>query len=406
MIIGYLQNLLFILLPISFLFGQFSSNLIITIITLIFFFNIKKYLSQIKFSFLLNIIILLNFIIVIFFIFSENLIQPLENEGSILFFRYILFSIALSCYFFYNENYLKHFFISLFLVLIIVLCDGYFQWFFDKNIMGYTPESVLRLSGVFKDEYILGSFLQKIYPIFLSLSLFIYNKPKKSNIYFFIISFLVFNLIILSGDRSALVNFILLMIILTSILHSYNKYFYLITIISIISFLSLSIFDNNVSKRVSNTFNLISFSNYSFILHTTNHDPIFEKVKLIHKDNWLVGIGTNTFRNYCKNLKDNNGCNNHPHNFYLQLMIENGIAGLFVITFLLLYLIYKFYLNTKEYLLVKDKKFLPLLTVQLAAIIYLNPFLPNVSFYNTWASIFFFLYIGLIFFYEKKLAIN
>jgi O-antigen ligase len=45
----------------------------------------------------------------------------------------------------------------------------------------------------------------------------------------------------------------------------------------------------------------------------------------------ILGIGTANYRELCEDLNGNNesvDCNNHPHNFYVQVFAEVGILGL------------------------------------------------------------------------------
>ena len=62
------------------------------------------------------------------------------------------------------------------------------------------------------------------------------------------------------------------------------------------------------------------------------------------KDHPLHGIGLNNFTYLCKNdqrykkLLKNIGCVTHPHNFYLQWLVETGVFGL------LLFLCYLFFI--------------------------------------------------------------
>ena len=53
-----------------------------------------------------------------------------------------------------------------------LIIDGYFQFIFGKNIFGYETVRSDRLSSLFFDELILGSYLGKILPIFCTFCLF------------------------------------------------------------------------------------------------------------------------------------------------------------------------------------------------------------------------------------------
>ena len=81
-----------------------------------------------------------------------------------------------------------------------------FQNFFGFNFFGIKPDvnNLMRISGPFGDKFVLGSFLQKILPVFIYLVIKnnqLLNKIKISDL---IIIILVFSLIYRSGDRSVL----------------------------------------------------------------------------------------------------------------------------------------------------------------------------------------------------------
>ena len=87
------------------------------------------------------------------------------------------------------------------------------------------------------------------------------------------------------------------------------------------------------------------------------------------------------------------GCNTHPHHFYLQIASENGIINLIIIFALFIYIILQFFKIYKmgNGINLNDKKILLLSMI----FIQILPFLPSGNFYNNWLSIFIFLPIGL-----------
>ena len=59
---------------------------------------------------------------------------------------------------------------------------------------------------------------------------------------------------------------------------------------------------------------------------------------VIGKDNWLIGIGVNNYRaistDYLSGVPFATG-NNHPHNYYLQMLAEAGLPGVILGVFML-----------------------------------------------------------------------
>ena len=62
----------------------------------------------------------------------------------------------------------------------------------------------------------------------------------------------------------------------------------------------------------------------------------------------LTGIGLNNFEEVCKNLDryyiyhKNYGCSSHPHNYYVQALVESGFPGLLLFISLMIFFLYKF----------------------------------------------------------------
>ena len=104
-----------------------------------------------------------------------------------------------------------------------------------------------------------------------------------------------------------------------------------------------------------------------------------------------------------------NGCNTHPHNYFLQFLSEIGIIGF------IFYLIFFVYLLAIILKTLKNKiKQLSLSNFQKSKflicgsiLIELIPLLPSGNFFNNWLSMLFFFKIGVLFFliqngYNKK----
>ena len=106
--------------------------------------------------------------------------------------------------------------------ILIVLLDAIFQFFYGINFLGFetiiegnpsSSERNGRISGLFKDELILGSFLIKLLPIILWGIFF--EIDLKKNFYYLIIYFSIYLITIyLSGERT---SFFLSIIYITGI---------------------------------------------------------------------------------------------------------------------------------------------------------------------------------------------
>ena len=83
----------------------------------------------------------------------------LSLKSSVTYIRFGIFSLAVFFILKNNKNFIRHFYIILFITLIILLFDGYFQFFTGKNIFGWENDRPDRLGGLFFEELILGSYL-------------------------------------------------------------------------------------------------------------------------------------------------------------------------------------------------------------------------------------------------------
>ena len=153
----FISSLLLILLPAALISGPFLPDLFITLIALIFL--ILYYLDRNK-EFLISKILFFRLFILFFIfivlgsIFSDSLMLSLKSSATYI--RFGIFSIAVLYIFRNNKNMIKFFYLILLITLIILLFDGYFQFFTGKNIFGYSSIRSDRLGGLFFDELILG----------------------------------------------------------------------------------------------------------------------------------------------------------------------------------------------------------------------------------------------------------
>ena len=72
------------------------------------------------------------------------------------------------------------------------------------------------------------------------------------------------------------------------------------------------------------------------------------------QNNKITGIGLNNFEEVClnddsyKQYHTNFGCGSHPHNYYLQALVETGLPGLILFTALVLSFFFKLRLFNKN----------------------------------------------------------
>ena len=95
------------------------------------------------------------------------------------------------------------------------------------------------------------------------------------------------------------------------------------------------------------------------------------------------------------------GCNTHPHNYYIQFLIETGLIGLIFLILTYLYIIYRSCFNFVK--LLKNQYF------DLSEVIILGfyftqlwPLMQHGNFFNNWNSIGLFLPMAFLLCFKKK----
>lgn len=390
--------------PILIFTGPFLSGLAVSIIALIslYLFFFKKKIHYVKNRF--SLLIILWFLYLVFrSLYSDNIYLSLES--SLFYARFYFYSLFV--YFAISEikNFNTRYINILFITLSIVIIDSFIQLFFGKNILGF-EYSLYRLSSFFGEEKILGSYISKL--LFCLTGIFFISNLKNNSKYFSILLSLIFfgSIIILySGERTALFNLTIFLIILFYTIFKLNKKLFLISsfflfLLSLFLFLSPSI----KTRMINTTYDQIFTDNEDkgIKLYSIHHQVMYRSAINMFNDNKLFGIGTKLYREYCKskdyyfeeieiiaNQKSgiespivHNSCSTHPHNFLIQLLAETGLIGTTPVILFYLFLIYWFFKS-------KNYNF-----IVLAIILNFNPLIPSGNFFGNSVNILMYLPIG------------
>lgn len=395
--------------PLALVIGNIVAEFILILLIFFLFIDLNKKIIFESFrNKILLIFILFYIIAIISSIFSDFWLASLKP--SIFNWRFIFFIIA--AHFIIQKNQTKLiFFLKIFSILLIFLSvDGIFQYYFNFNLFGMNKFHEIRVSGVFGKKLVLGSFLSKIYPLYLSLYFYLIADLKKifkASIY--IVSFLVTVAIIISGERAALYSHLLFIFLIFLFMFPQiksKKHFFLTLLFIFIFVLQLFIKDYSYKKRLLNP--IINFFSHG-ILFTPYHQEHFETAIKIFLNNKIIGSGPNTFRFKCLDFVDEkkfsqgiNACATHPHNTYLQLLSETGIFG-FVLIFILFTAVCVnyckiFFYNYKNKFVLNNSY----LTIISAFIVYLFPISTNGNFFNNWLNCIFSLYFIFYLFFSKE----
>jgi len=277
--------------------------------------------------------------------------------------------------------------------LAFLVFDGFIQYFIGSNIIGFSTQSS-RLSSFFFDEWILGSFIQKFFPLLIFV--LFYNLERKQYLNLKLISLILAYLIVfLSGERAAffLLSFYIILILppLFLINKKINKLIYLLIPIVFIVFIL-----SPVKERVFLLNSNADFKTSAIKFYNSNYSLYLKTSINIFLDNKIIGSGVKTYRVKCKDYYDvdvTKSCSTHPHNYYLQVLAECGLIGLLTLISILLYLISSYIRlisKGKNYIKENFNKIILLSGL----LVFIWPFATTGSFFNNFISIILFFNLG------------
>ena len=345
------------LIPFSYILGTFvlNLNLLLLIISgLIIFIQGARFklnnLDKLIFFFFLYIVFTSTFNTVESYYFEK-----VKNYDfsiiikSLLFLRYLLFYLIIRLLIEKDLINFKIIFYSFAALSLFVSIDVIFQFYYGKDFFGFTSPYEYKITGPFHTEAISGGFIQK-FSLFLFFCYVIFwsNHNLKIKITILTLLFFITTMsIIFSGNRMPLILFFFVIFLIFLDNKTLKKY---LVHISIFVFL-MSALTLNTNERLKNYYN--SFYNssknmvalYSYRLFDIGKDlNIDERPYYIHefdagfatwKMNKYLGGGIKSFRYNCpkrrlKSSSERSTCNMHPHNYYLEILVDLGIVGIFI----------------------------------------------------------------------------
>jgi hypothetical protein len=242
--VSILSNI-FYFFPLFFIIGPAFANSAIYLSVLIFLIYILINKIKIFKNLFFIIFLVFWFILLISSLISENITHSIKT--SFFFIRYGFLVLILKLIIEENKKFLDNFFNINSILIIFVSIDGIIQFASGKNLFGMTMHGLqaYRISGVFGDELILGSFLTKITLIICGIGFF-NSKIKQSLLIIFFASICIF----VSGERASLILFcISLIYILILIKNNKLSCFLTISLITVvIGFIGIN--SERIKKRL------------------------------------------------------------------------------------------------------------------------------------------------------------
>ena len=409
-------NILVLIFPISFLFGRTFVEVFLILISIYTIVNLKKWKKYIiDNDYIIILLFFFYFAVCLSTLINLEILNKLTDKPlllkSFLNFRFIIYIISV-WYVLDEIIFKKKIFIFTIGVYILFLVDGYTQFFSGQNLLGYQLISTGRLTGIFEDEQIFGSYIQKVLPLVIILFILIFKD--KVNYLKSLLIILSFSSIIIffSGDRSALLLYSLFLILNLIYLSNLRKIILLNFLIT--SLLTSVIIFTGAGKNLKSLdkrYNLKS--HYNMLINKNNASSTKLKfvprdyyghyliVKEMTKDNLIFGKGIKSFRVMCRtNLYpvENGVCSTHPHNYYLQSLSSGGLIAFFFLS--LIFLIFTFKLIKLLFNLFNNKKNNNILSLTIITVfVYLWPIIPTGNFFNCFA-------LGLFLFANSKFKNN
>lgn len=287
------------------------------------------------------------------------------------------------------------------ITLILSGIDVFYQLISGHDILGHPINAYAhRLSGISKHINIGYKTLGFIFPVLCFILLYS-NKSKSwviNTLGIVVCLFLILSVAI-TNERAAMIlmflGLILLFIFTKSIRKQMGIIFLLLAAAITITTLTYQPFKARAISIYMQA--KIAASNRSNVAHGNYkqdhgaYTEIYATATHIFKQNPIIGIGVKQFGPMCKDLHGND-CPSHPHNVYLEILIEGGLIGLAL--FVLFEVVLAGSIYKKRHQLCKNPL---LISTVIALFVRLWPLTPTTSFFVSWYALPVWLYIGWIF---------
>ena len=393
------------LFPLSLILGSAYVNIFLILISFFFIYEIinKKLLFKINIPWVNFYII---FIFYNFFrgFFANDFIMAMQSSLSQ--FRFLFFALFISLFIKKKEN-IKFMIVGWLILLLFISFNSLYSFFFLKDIFGYPitigyPENTIRFSLPFDKRLVVGTFILYVsVPIishfFSKFDKLIFLNKILAVLIFYLLSLVVF----LSGERLASFAFLGASFLILIFFLDFKKKFFFVFLI-IIMFLATYLKTDQLRLRINDSINILT--NF----YDSSYGRLYESSYLLFKKNYFFGVGFKNYRVVCDQQIDPRPesifqfCSTHPHNFYLELLVESGLVGFLIFSISFFYL-FSYILKEIKNNKVDFKKYFPIIFGNsLIIAIYIWPIKTSGSFFTTWNGSFFWLSLGILLLMLRK----
>ena len=425
-------NFIFIMLPIAYVVGNFAINLMTVLIISSAFFAFDNELKK-KENKKILIYLLIFFILLVVSTLIEKLLYSENNNiiKSLLFLRYFILTFVLVNIIKKLNINLRYFLISCLTCSLLLSIDVIFQSIVGKDIFGFTSFGSHN-SGFLGSELNAGSYIKRFFFLGVFAIPLISKNKNKFNILFLIALLICFFGIVLSGNRMPVLLFLLFIFLFFLLVKNFKYELIAAFLISILSYQALlSTNDSLKESYISFKSNIVAISKIIFEINEKfpelekNKGTVFyqrynnefnneQKAKYKNKirfgsghrivfltaidtfnDSPILGSGINSFRIKCKDKLHlpTRLCQNHPHNYYLDILNAVGLVGLIVLLSALYYIYLKRNLIVMK---LSAENYYIYNAIFISLIVELFPLQSSGSFFSTLNASYIFLLLGLI----------
>jgi O-antigen ligase len=400
--ISYTNFILALIIPFL-IWGPFFPDLIVSLSSIFFLFYVYK--NKI-FNYFIQKPLIIFFIFCIYCILVSIFVAKdilLSLESSLFYFRIGVFACLIWHLIEQDKKILKYFYYALVVCFAILVVDGYIQFFSGHNIINLTIPGDFgdRISSLFGDELIMGSYLSRFFPLLFALFL-LKKKNSKFEVYCIGVLFITIDILIyISGERASFFFLNLSTLFIIFLIKKYQKFRLFTFICSLVLIAGLTFtydkFYNRMIFQTAKGMGLLKETQNKHIF-TESHDSLIKTAYNMFLDKPIFGHGPKMFRVICKDESYATGispCMTHPHNFYIQLLSETGIIGFSFLFSAFAYVLYCAYRQFKSIIL-KQKRYLTDYQVCLLAGILVTvwPITTNGNFFHNWLMIVYSLPMG------------
>ena len=429
--INFLVFIIFNYFLVAIFYGPALINLFYFLILILFIY--KLYIKEISLSIKLNTSLVLQIIFCFYLIINSFSLNEsvLISYKSIFYFRFFLIAYIISVIINDKDNTLKYISLIFLLCSIFLSIDIIYQSQTGRDFFGFEaglcrypngsylidPSLCERFSGFFGNEFIAGNFLSTFGLYFLYLY---YIKIKKNiviKLVLFLSLILILSALIISGERNAFLGVMIIFFFNLIFNKKIRKYlFFVFLIFSLILFFSFKKFEHIQHRYVDWPIELIKAKDGNIFkkLIQTPWGSHYLASYEIFIDNKLFGSGFKSFRSECKknqysfetiNKKYDlgltySGCSTHPHNMYIEILMETGIVGFILFLIMIYFVLFTPYFKNSKYL--KDKGMVIFTLSIIVSIIF--PFRPTGSFSSTIYSTNIWFFIGFYLYFVNNIV--